>query len=64
MCCILSTGGQSDQGYGSKDELIKEDGDSVHASDMLVEKELITKDENLIGGMLYLLIYICFLKNI
>ncbi|XP_060093217.1 DENN domain-containing protein 4C isoform X5 [Heteronotia binoei] len=44
-----STGGQSDQGYGSKDELIKDDGDSVHTSDMLAEKELVAKDEDLIG---------------
>ncbi|XP_053154407.1 DENN domain-containing protein 4C isoform X2 [Hemicordylus capensis] len=44
-----STGGQSDQGYGSKDELIKDDGDSLHTSDMLVEKELVTKSEDLIG---------------
>lgn len=49
---FFSIGGQSDQGYGSKDELIKDDGDSVHTSDMLVEKELV-KDEDLIGGILY-----------
>ncbi|XP_042309332.1 DENN domain-containing protein 4C isoform X2 [Sceloporus undulatus] len=42
-------GGQSDQGYGSKDELIKDDGDSVHSTDLLVKKELATKDEDLIG---------------
>ncbi|KAL8203101.1 UNVERIFIED_CONTAM: DENN domain-containing protein 4C [Gekko kuhli] len=44
-----STGGQSDQGYGSKDELIKDDGDSVHTSDMLVEKEFVAKEDDLIG---------------
>ncbi|XP_060618414.2 DENN domain-containing protein 4C isoform X1 [Anolis sagrei] len=44
-----STGGQSDQGYGSKDELIKEDGDSVHSTDLLVKKELVTKDGDLIA---------------
>ncbi|XP_044283880.1 DENN domain-containing protein 4C isoform X3 [Varanus komodoensis] len=44
-----STGGQSDQGYGSKDELIKEDGDTLHTTDMLIEKERVSKDEGLIG---------------
>ncbi|XP_044283879.1 DENN domain-containing protein 4C isoform X2 [Varanus komodoensis] len=42
-------GGQSDQGYGSKDELIKEDGDTLHTTDMLIEKERVSKDEGLIG---------------
>lgn len=37
---LFSTGGQSDQGYGSKDELVKEDGN------MLAEKELVAKDED------------------
>lgn len=46
-------GGQSDQGYGSKDELIKDDGDSIHTTDLLAEKELVTKDEDLIVGKLY-----------
>ncbi|XP_062985295.1 DENN domain-containing protein 4C isoform X2 [Elgaria multicarinata webbii] len=46
---ISVPGGQSDQGYGSKDELIKDDGDSLHTTDMLVEKELVTKDEGIIG---------------
>ncbi|KAJ6669518.1 hypothetical protein lerEdw1_000066 [Lerista edwardsae] len=44
-----STGGQSDQGYGSKDELIKDDAEGLHMSDTLVEKEFVTKDEGLIG---------------
>ncbi|XP_066469362.1 DENN domain-containing protein 4C [Tiliqua scincoides] len=44
-----STGGQSDQGYGSKDELLKDDGEGLHVSDTLVEKEFVTKDEGLIG---------------
>lgn len=50
---FFSIGGQSDQGYGSKDELIKDDGEGLHMSDTLVEKEFVTKDEGLIGGMVY-----------
>ncbi|XP_020822957.1 DENN domain-containing protein 4C isoform X2 [Phascolarctos cinereus] len=38
-----STGGQSDQGYGSKDELIKDDAESVHVPEAHVEEELLTK---------------------
>uniref|UniRef100_A0A670ZJA0 DENN domain containing 4C n=1 Tax=Pseudonaja textilis TaxID=8673 RepID=A0A670ZJA0_PSETE len=44
-----STGGQSDQGYGSKDELIKDDGDHLHSTDVLIEKDLAAKAEDLIG---------------
>ncbi|EMP34050.1 DENN domain-containing protein 4C [Chelonia mydas] len=33
-----STGGQSDQGYGSKDELIRDDGDNLLAAETLAEK--------------------------
>ncbi|ETE61177.1 DENN domain-containing protein 4C, partial [Ophiophagus hannah] len=44
-----STGGQSDQGYGSKDELIKDDGDHLHSTDVLIEKDLAAKVEDLIG---------------
>ncbi|XP_060055607.1 DENN domain-containing protein 4C isoform X2 [Erinaceus europaeus] len=36
------SGGQSDQGYGSKDELIKDDAE-IHVSEEQVAKELITK---------------------
>ncbi|XP_039175349.1 DENN domain-containing protein 4C isoform X1 [Crotalus tigris] len=43
-----STGGQSDQGYGSKDELIKDDGDHLRSTDVLTEKDLAAK-EDLIG---------------
>uniref|UniRef100_A0A670ZJ47 DENN domain containing 4C n=1 Tax=Pseudonaja textilis TaxID=8673 RepID=A0A670ZJ47_PSETE len=43
-------GGQSDQGYGSKDELIKDDGDHLHSTDVLIEKDLAAKAEDLIGG--------------
>ncbi|XP_007423543.1 DENN domain-containing protein 4C isoform X3 [Python bivittatus] len=42
-------GGQSDQGYGSKDELIKDDGDHLHSTDVLIKKDLAAKDEDLIG---------------
>ncbi|KAL2781542.1 DENN domain-containing protein 4C [Daubentonia madagascariensis] len=37
-----STGGQSDQGYGSKDELIKDDAE-IHVPEEQVARELITK---------------------
>lgn len=36
------TGGQSDQGYGSKDELIKDDAE-IHMPEEQVARELITK---------------------
>ncbi|XP_049476031.1 DENN domain-containing protein 4C [Panthera uncia] len=38
----FSTGGQSDQGYGSKDELIKDDAE-IHMPEEQVARELITK---------------------
>uniref|UniRef100_A0A8C6XL25 DENN domain containing 4C n=1 Tax=Naja naja TaxID=35670 RepID=A0A8C6XL25_NAJNA len=47
-----STGGQSDQGYGSKDELIKDDGDHLHSTDVLIEKDPAAEVEDLIGGAL------------
>ncbi|XP_019514611.1 PREDICTED: DENN domain-containing protein 4C isoform X1 [Hipposideros armiger] len=37
-----STGGQSDQGYGSKDELVKDDAE-IHVPEEPVTRELITK---------------------
>ncbi|XP_068944019.1 DENN domain-containing protein 4C isoform X2 [Petaurus breviceps papuanus] len=37
-----STGGQSDQGYGSKDELIKDDAESLHVPEAHIE-ELLAK---------------------
>ncbi|NXW58839.1 DEN4C protein, partial [Eurystomus gularis] len=43
-----STGGQSDQGYGSKDELLRDDGDSLHATETQVEKDISSKAEDLI----------------
>ncbi|NWJ04697.1 DEN4C protein, partial [Crypturellus undulatus] len=45
-----STGGQSDQGYGSKDELVRDDGDGLHAIETQVEKDTSSKDEDIIGG--------------
>lgn len=36
------TGGQSDQGYGSKDELIKDDAE-IHVPEEQVSGDLITK---------------------
>ncbi|XP_053910491.1 DENN domain-containing protein 4C isoform X2 [Cuculus canorus] len=44
---MVSHGGQSDQGYGSKDELLR-DGDSLHATETQVEKDTTTA-EGLIG---------------
>uniref|UniRef100_A0A8C8BHW6 DENN domain containing 4C n=1 Tax=Otus sunia TaxID=257818 RepID=A0A8C8BHW6_9STRI len=43
------SGGQSDQGYGSKDELLRDDGDSLHAAETQVEKNISSKAEDLIG---------------
>ncbi|NXU48537.1 DEN4C protein, partial [Turnix velox] len=34
-----STGGQSDQGYGSKDELLRDDGYSLHGAETQLEKD-------------------------
>ncbi|XP_065517220.1 DENN domain-containing protein 4C isoform X5 [Lathamus discolor] len=45
----LISGGQSDQGYGSKDELLRDDGDSLHATEAQVEKDTSSKAEDLIG---------------
>ncbi|XP_075597226.1 DENN domain-containing protein 4C isoform X4 [Balearica regulorum gibbericeps] len=43
------SGGQSDQGYGSKDELLRDDGDSLHATETQVEKDISSKAEDLVG---------------
>ncbi|KAM8792889.1 DENN domain-containing protein 4C isoform 2-T2 [Eudromia elegans] len=43
------SGGQSDQGYGSKDELVRDDGDGLHATETQVEKDTSSKDEDIIG---------------
>ncbi|XP_074934783.1 DENN domain-containing protein 4C isoform X6 [Phalacrocorax aristotelis] len=45
----MISGGQSDQGYGSKDELLRDDGDSLHATETQVEKDISSKAEDLIG---------------
>uniref|UniRef100_A0A663N2Y2 DENN domain containing 4C n=1 Tax=Athene cunicularia TaxID=194338 RepID=A0A663N2Y2_ATHCN len=37
------SGGQSDQGYGSKDELLRNDGDSLHAAETQAEKNISSK---------------------
>lgn len=50
MFAFLQTGGQSDQGYGSKDELLRDDGDSLHATETQVQKDISSKAEDLIGG--------------
>ncbi|NWW42538.1 DEN4C protein, partial [Pedionomus torquatus] len=44
-----STGGQSDQGYGSKDELLRDDGDNLHATETQVEKDISSAAEDQIG---------------
>ncbi|KAM6304162.1 DENN domain-containing protein 4C isoform 1-T1 [Podargus strigoides] len=41
--------GQSDQVYGSKDELLRDDGDSLHATETKVEKDISSTAEDLIG---------------
>uniref|UniRef100_A0A8C6JYC5 Uncharacterized protein n=1 Tax=Melopsittacus undulatus TaxID=13146 RepID=A0A8C6JYC5_MELUD len=43
------SGGQSDQGYGSKDELLRDDGDSLHSAETQAEKDTSSKAEDLIG---------------
>lgn len=50
MFVFLQTGGQSDQGYGSKDELLRDDGDSLHAVETEAEKDTSSKPEDVIGG--------------
>lgn len=46
---LFSVGGQSDQGYGSKDELIKDDAE-VHVPEEQIARELITKTKVQIEG--------------
>ncbi|KAM6035720.1 DENN domain-containing protein 4C isoform 3-T3 [Theristicus caerulescens] len=45
----VTSGGQSDQGYGSKDELLRDNGDSLHATETQVDKDISSKAEDLIG---------------
>ncbi|XP_071587418.1 DENN domain-containing protein 4C isoform X2 [Heliangelus exortis] len=42
-------GGQSDQGYGSKDELLRDDGDSLFATGTRVEKDISCTAEDIRG---------------
>ncbi|XP_054253957.1 DENN domain-containing protein 4C isoform X7 [Indicator indicator] len=42
-------GGQSDQGFGSKDELLRDYGDNLHTTETQVEKDISSKAEDLIG---------------
>ncbi|KAJ7424803.1 DENN domain-containing protein 4C [Willisornis vidua] len=44
-----STGGQSDQGYGSKDELLRDDGDSLPAAETQLDKDTSSKAGDSIG---------------
>ncbi|NXG18862.1 DEN4C protein, partial [Grallaria varia] len=44
-----STGGQSDQGYGSKDELLRDDGDSLPTAETQQDKDISSKAGDLIG---------------
>ncbi|KAM7077633.1 DENN domain-containing protein 4C isoform 5-T7 [Ciconia maguari] len=43
------SGGQSDQGYRSKDELLRDDGYSLHATETQIEKDISSKAEDPIG---------------
>ncbi|NXF10321.1 DEN4C protein, partial [Smithornis capensis] len=53
-----STGGQSDQGYGSKDELLRDDGDSLPATETELQKDISSKAGDIIG------VHILFLAEI
>uniref|UniRef100_A0A8B9QDI6 DENN domain containing 4C n=1 Tax=Apteryx owenii TaxID=8824 RepID=A0A8B9QDI6_APTOW len=46
------SGGQSDQGYGSKDELLRDDGDGLHATETQVEEDTSSKVEDILGAIL------------
>ncbi|XP_052557546.1 DENN domain-containing protein 4C isoform X4 [Tympanuchus pallidicinctus] len=45
------SGCQSDQGYGSKDELLRDNGDNLHASEAQVQEDISSKAEELIGDV-------------
>lgn len=47
---FLQAGGQSDQGYGSKDELLRDGENSLPATETQVEKDISSNAEDLIGG--------------
>ncbi|NXX42056.1 DEN4C protein, partial [Tricholaema leucomelas] len=44
-----STGGQSDQGCGLKDEFLRDCGDNLHTTETRIEKDISSKNEDLIG---------------
>ncbi|NXH50858.1 DEN4C protein, partial [Dicaeum eximium] len=46
---LLPTGGQSDQGYRSKDELLRDGEDSLPATETQAEKDISSNIEDLIG---------------
>ncbi|XP_052557545.1 DENN domain-containing protein 4C isoform X3 [Tympanuchus pallidicinctus] len=48
---MVSHGCQSDQGYGSKDELLRDNGDNLHASEAQVQEDISSKAEELIGDV-------------
>lgn len=50
MFVFLVTGGQSGQGYRSKDELSRDGEDSPPATKTQVEKDISSNIEDLIGG--------------
>lgn len=50
MFVFLQTGGQSDQGYISKDELLRDGEDRPPATETQVEKDVSSNAEDLIGG--------------
>ncbi|XP_051499009.1 DENN domain-containing protein 4C isoform X2 [Apus apus] len=46
---MVSHGGQSDRGYGSKDELLRDYGDSLLATETQLEKDISSTAEDIIG---------------
>ncbi|XP_078532088.1 DENN domain-containing protein 4C [Lissotriton helveticus] len=46
-----STGAQSDQGYGSKDELVKDDADCTNVTGSLIEIDSVTKAKDQAGDV-------------
>lgn len=50
MFVFLPTGGQSDQGYSSKDELLRDGEDRLPATETQVEEDIASNLEDLIGG--------------
>lgn len=50
MFVFFLTGGQSDQGYRSKDGVLRDGEDSPPAAETQVEKDISSNIEDLIGG--------------